>query len=397
MTSYVVGRSESGEIISVGPSYKNVSRRHLEFSLVDEARCRIVDLESANGTEVLNRGKWEPIKKAVIGLDHKLRLGREYETTVRELIELSSKSKPPAAGATRVYDDQADRGAVPVGEGGQHVALHAKSGMIDRGYSSRALPVRGICHTCGKPVHSEFCMSCGARLVSNAQGIIGVVAQDLFKFGENDPLLPRLLMLIYAPVRATLALALDPHFRLHTVMFLLATMIYLAWSNFLEFLTLRNIGGLGIPNLAQTVHWVGYTFLGPALFFAFFIFAFIIGYYVFCDYSKAPRPPREYLKLCCISFLVSVLASVALTVPIALQLSGFIPKQFAVWLFAVVGLTYIIFQLRYNVLVTTKFWGISTVSAFRGLLVAYLLAFIALSLIVVVLALLYRIVIVPLV
>jgi FHA domain len=390
MISFVVGRSESDAIISVGPNYNNVSRRHLEVSLLDENRCRVVDLGSANGTEVLNDGKWERVQKVVVGLDHKLRLGREYETTVRQLLAKSGQPPPPVNGTRVLVDKSPDRQARP---DAMPLPVPA-SAKLERGFSGRAGPVRGVCHTCGQSVYGEFCNGCGARLVANAQGMLGVVAQDMFKFGENEALLPRLLALVYAPVRATLALAHDPYFKLHPAMFVLATVIYLGWSNLLEHLTYRQ---LGLAQLLKTLPVsVGYAFLGPILFFTFFIFAFIIGYYVFCDYSKSPRPPRDYLKLCCISFLVSVMAFVILTFPVFLQLIHVIPRGFGSWLLAVVGLSYLVFQLRYNVLITTQFWGISTVSAFRGLLVAYMLAMVALALIVVMLALVYRILAVPL-
>ena len=56
--------------------------------MLDERRCRIADLKSANGTEVMAEGKWRRIEKAVVTVDHPVRLGGEYETTVRDLLRI---------------------------------------------------------------------------------------------------------------------------------------------------------------------------------------------------------------------------------------------------------------------------------------------------------------------
>lgn len=384
MTAFVVGRSDSGEVVSVGPDYKNVSRRHLECSLVDGGRFRIVDLGSANGTEVLNGDKWERVKKAVIGLDQKLRLGREFETTPRQLIAMSKSAVP--VGATRVFDAPEP---AP-----QPAAERTYLGDQDRGYSSRILQVRGICHTCGKSVKGEFCEGCGARLVSDPKGIIGVVAQDLFRFGEGEPLLPRLLMLLYSPVRATLALALDPSFRLHQAMFALGTVVYLGWSRVLAAINPTPDFTQTLPPKLRLLASFSDLIATIAVYMTFVI-SFVIGYYVFCDYSKSPRKPRDYLKLCCISFLVSVVAFVLLTAPGVLGQLGAIGAKFAAWLTLVAALGWLVFQIRYMVLTTTHFWGISPVSAFRGLIVAFMMASVVTFVIAFAIALVFGIVTLP--
>ena len=397
MTVYVVGRSDRGSVISVGSEHANVSRRHLEFSLLDDDRVRIVDLNTANGTEVLTDGRWERIAKAVISKDHKLRLAREYETTVRELLRLDEERRRRPGQETHSAVE-----AMPASE----ILPPQSPGNGQHAPSPSMLAHMVTCETCGRPASGEYCRNCGQRLISDAKNIVGVIAEDLFNVGERQGLAQRLLLLAVSPVRATLALAEDPHFKLHGAMFALASVLYVFWLRVLGALVegpARKAPGFcgtlppgrlkgGCNFFSEIFPWETLIAIGI---YVTFVLSFVISYYVFIDYSKKPKSARSYLKLCCIGSLVGIVAFILLTSPILLSKLKIMPAKFLGWLFLLFCLIYITFILYYSVQTTTRFWSISSVSAFRGICVAMMLAVFATFIITICLGLLVSLFVLP--
>lgn len=98
----VVGRanSRSHPDIELPASEDTVGRRHVEITVGADGDCYIVDLASANGTFVTEKGKWRKVQQASVSLDTPIRLG-SHETTIALLLrfrrQVVSTPRPAAA------------------------------------------------------------------------------------------------------------------------------------------------------------------------------------------------------------------------------------------------------------------------------------------------------------
>lgn len=80
-----VGRGSAADV-RVPPEQDAVGKVHLEIADAGAGKVRITDLQSANGTFVLNDGQWEEIKGVrILPIDAEIMLG-DYRTTPRFLL-----------------------------------------------------------------------------------------------------------------------------------------------------------------------------------------------------------------------------------------------------------------------------------------------------------------------
>lgn len=77
--TYVIGRQGNIQLFD-----KTTSSRHAELVILDD-QMYLTDLDSTNGTFILDHGKRMPFKKGYISLDQTLSFG-QHICTVRELV-----------------------------------------------------------------------------------------------------------------------------------------------------------------------------------------------------------------------------------------------------------------------------------------------------------------------
>jgi len=82
MAIYVIGRQEDCDVVVQDPS---VSRRHAEAEDKGMGKIRVTDLGSANGTYVLEGGRWTQVETTTVNMRTPIRLG-DVETTLERLV-----------------------------------------------------------------------------------------------------------------------------------------------------------------------------------------------------------------------------------------------------------------------------------------------------------------------
>ena len=95
MAVYKIGRSPKSDIIMTDGS---VSRAHAELIETGDGRFSLLDLDSTYGTFIMREGEGRKIKKAVIGADEPVMLGK-HETTPSRMLKL--KGARPAEPSSR--------------------------------------------------------------------------------------------------------------------------------------------------------------------------------------------------------------------------------------------------------------------------------------------------------
>jgi len=94
MSKYIVGRDPEAADIVIGVGSKTVSRRHARLTIIDGQSCQIEDLDSSNGTELLDGHRWIPVKSAKVSRAQRLRFGTSHEATVGELLQQKAPARP---------------------------------------------------------------------------------------------------------------------------------------------------------------------------------------------------------------------------------------------------------------------------------------------------------------
>ncbi|HPA18612.1 MAG TPA: FHA domain-containing protein [Verrucomicrobiae bacterium] len=97
---FLVGRNSQCHI-RIPKTFDSISNRHLIIEILDDRHYRIVDQESANGTEFFDRQmrKWVSVTDPVrVRGDTPLRLGKKFKTSIDELL---SKYRAESRGDAR--------------------------------------------------------------------------------------------------------------------------------------------------------------------------------------------------------------------------------------------------------------------------------------------------------
>lgn len=378
-----IGRDASVSDIVVGGDGNNVSRVHAELR-DDGGRFTLIDLQSSNGTEVLEGDQWKRIGRAEVVPETRVRFARQHDMTVQDLlragIEEQARRAPEAAKQSVVAQAQPAR--EPTIKAGGAALANAPAPAATGSYTKL------VCGRCGSKVSGRVCTQCGTPHAGEQDGLINIIAQDAYAFGNRGGLLPVIYRLLRNPVSATVGYANDASFNLHWPLFGLGILIYVGLAEAID----ANLPG-GKQLLDNSVLYKALGDLFPPLrllpqkvvffgtIYAMFLFTFVISYSVFRDYSRRPRSARSYLRFCCISSFVNQVVTTALLLPIAAVAIGMItdPVNFQK-VFMPTFLAVLIFVLQYVLRAVTKFWDISLVSAFRGLVTALVLAIVALFL-----------------
>ena len=108
MRAFTLGRNTAKQSVTVdvGSNFPAVSRRHAVIVAAGPDRYQIIDLDSTNGTEVWENGRWKNVTQAVISSGQAFRLGRQFETSVAALARLGYKvrsSRKPARTGRRFF------------------------------------------------------------------------------------------------------------------------------------------------------------------------------------------------------------------------------------------------------------------------------------------------------
>jgi len=133
MRTFTVGRSTKYADVGVGDAHTAVSRVHAQISLIDHDTFLVVDQDSANGTEVFEAAGWRQARRANVGADQPLRLGREYETTVRQLLAMAGETdcKPHRPADQQAQDADFRRGGRPQQPARVNMGLERARGPIN--------------------------------------------------------------------------------------------------------------------------------------------------------------------------------------------------------------------------------------------------------------------------
>jgi hypothetical protein len=93
MRAFTLGRNTARQSVTVdvGSNFPAVSRRHAVIVAAGPDRYQIIDLDSTNGPEVWENGRWKSVTQAVISSGQAFRLGRQFETSVAALARLGYK------------------------------------------------------------------------------------------------------------------------------------------------------------------------------------------------------------------------------------------------------------------------------------------------------------------
>jgi hypothetical protein len=127
-------------------------------------------------------------------------------------------------------------------------------------------------------------------------------------------------------------------------------------------------------NLAENMLSIFGLNATAVLFYIYFVFGFVITYYVFKDYSRIPKSPRGYLKLCCINSLVNTCALLFTILIISIVDSSLLSFEAKVRLDLLLLMVFSAFVIQYYVRTNMEFWNMSAISTFRGLVISYALA-----------------------
>ncbi len=103
MARHVIGRQEDCDVVVQDPS---VSRRHAEAEENGMGEIRVTDLGSANGTYVLEGGRWVQVETTTVNARTPIRLG-DMETTLERLIPALAQDERTQALRNPVYDNAA--------------------------------------------------------------------------------------------------------------------------------------------------------------------------------------------------------------------------------------------------------------------------------------------------
>ncbi len=119
---YIVGRENRTKPcdITLPEHLDAVSRQHLEITEYGTDRFQVVDI-SGNGTEVLDGASWRRLTHEHVRGGTPLRLGKEYETTVNDLLSYEARTRNAPRDEERVN-------VLPRGRGG--VYLDPNTGEI---------------------------------------------------------------------------------------------------------------------------------------------------------------------------------------------------------------------------------------------------------------------------
>jgi hypothetical protein len=203
------------------------------------------------------------------------------------------------------------------------------------------------------------------------------MAQDMLLLGEKASYAPYLVRLLTSPVKASVALARDPSFRLHGAFFALSSALYV--------LMLRIANGEGGGGSENKIADGIFSIIGlnatAAIFYTYFIFGFVITYYVFKDYSRRARSPRGYLKLCCVNSLVNTGALMIVFLVVSVVNISVLSAEAKDRLVSLILMVFAVFVVQYYLRTNMEFWNMSAVSTFRGLVISYALAVLMMTLI----------------
>lgn len=94
--TYVIGRDNSRIRCDIYTPKRedSVSRQHLELTVTADGKFYINDINSTGGTFVLKNRQWERVSQCYVGIDQPVRLGEEFETTVRKLLAMKEPDAP---------------------------------------------------------------------------------------------------------------------------------------------------------------------------------------------------------------------------------------------------------------------------------------------------------------
>lgn len=376
---YLIGRDAAKADIVIGAEGESVSRVHAELHDNGADRFTVVDLKSSNGTEVLENGQWRRIDKVVVGGDARVRFARSHESVVRDLAVLGLERQSRRSGATS--RSTAQPSAEPTIKPADPSAANTAS--------VRAGSPRPPSAQVPRQPDGAHTSVAGAAARDQRDGLFHVIAQDAYAFGNRGGLLPVIMQLLRAPIDATVAYANDAGFKLHWPLFGLGILIYVGLAEAID----ANFGGrplffdtaplyIALGDLVPPIRLLPQKVVFFGFIYALFLFSFVISYSVFRDYSRRPRSARSYLRLCCITSFMIQLAYTALLLPFAAAATRMITDPINLQkVFLPIFLAVIAFTLQYLLRTTMRFWDISLVSAFRGMLTAFVLAAIALMLI----------------
>lgn len=363
MSTLLIGRDNAAAQISIANSYKNVSRRHAELSAIDGGTYRLVDLNSSNGIEILERNRWQRVSKAVVTLDHRVRLGGDYEASVRDLLAMAKQGARQAGTQVAGGNAHAAVGFTPV-------AVKLPQHRAER--TSRDAD-GGKCARCGQAYAGNFCPNCG---YSSQPGAIAFLVGE---FGGQARLghFQTFQRLLHAPIESTLNLTKDPAYTGHMAFFATCTAFAVAVQSYAW-----SVNPPDVPEVKAALDSYGSMALTIFQYAAIFV-SFLIGYWLFKRASPAPPPAREYLKLLCLMYGVTALLGSA---PNLMLISFFglkhmgLPPGSQVFLgfsmFAGAAI-FTLFSLYYSAKVQKEFWSISW-PRMVGLIVMQILITIAL-------------------
>lgn len=371
MSSFVIGRSEDVAEIAVGHQHKNVSRRHAELSIIDGDNVRLVDLESANGTEVFDQNRWQRISRAVVTLDHRVRLGGEFETTVRALLSMAPQhaaravmgpgQRVPTGSADLKLPPKQERGEA--GQGGSSAPSPPVPlpGPSDRIPSTQPSVGQRTCGRCGEPNAAQgACANCGYDGVN--QGAFSVIIGEIggpARLGYFHTL----RRLLRHPIDATLDLAASTTYTGHKA-FLLANTTLGVSAQIYWFKSNPNLPL--VPELETAVQSHGATVFTVFQYVAMLL-VFLLGYRLFARFAPERRTVKDYFKLTCLSVGYTALLKALCFGLLALAAKSATPgdSQYAVLtlLLCLVAAGVAAFMVAYGIVIQKKFWNLTYAKA----------------------------------
>lgn len=237
--------------------------------------------------------------------------------------------------------------------------------------SGQSSPSQIACGKCGFLDSGNFCSNCGAELKPAAETLLGSVGRDVLDIDRGHGFVAVLWRLVRSPVRTTLALANDPAYQGHWTFFVVTVAVSLFVQRFFPLGSTAEPAGIVSPDQGRWLQEFGEIAGSPdmrtAFTYVFFFTALLVGYFIFGKLAPAPRSPRAYLKLSCLSSGFSQLAFAAFVVPVVLarDLAGY------AWVLAIPYFALAAYMAIYQFRVQKNFWGLT---AGRTLLGAFFVA-----------------------